>query len=105
MAREPFDESDESEGESPGMVQTQIEPRSTTAESELLELVAELRGVDATDLPSLYREVDHAVENLFKTPPSSDAQMEIGFSYAGCRVRIDQRGNVKVVPVDGWSPS
>ncbi|MFB6140156.1 MAG: HalOD1 output domain-containing protein [Halosimplex sp.] len=39
-----------------------------------------IEGVSTTELPSLYREVDHAIEDLFKTPPSSAAQMEIAFS-------------------------
>jgi len=97
MAREPFDETDETGGDPSGIVRTRIGPRSETAESDFLEVVARLEEVDATDLPSLYREVDHAVENLFKRPPSADAQMEIAFSYAGYRVTIDQRGNVRLV--------
>ncbi|WP_135363627.1 HalOD1 output domain-containing protein [Halosimplex halophilum] len=99
MAREPFDDADETGGDQPGIVRARIEPRSETAEHEFLELIAGLEGVDATELPSLYREVDHAVENLFKRPPSSGAQMEIAFSYAGYRVTIDQRGHVRLIRV------
>lgn len=101
MAREPLDDADEPNGDPPnGIVRARIEPRSETADNEFLELVARLEGVDVTELPSLYHEVDHTIENLFKTPPSSAAQMEVSFSYSGYRVTVDQRGNVKLVRVD-----
>jgi hypothetical protein len=103
MAREPSDD-DEQSGDPPGIVRAQIEPRSETADNEFLELVARLEGVDPTELPSLYHEVDHAVENLFKRPPSPDAGMEITFSYAGYRATIDQRGNVRLVRVGDTVP-
>ncbi|WP_415381537.1 HalOD1 output domain-containing protein [Halosimplex sp. TS25] len=104
MGQGPSDEADETGGDPPGIVRAQIEPRSATAENEFLELIARLEGVDPTELPSLYREVDHAVENLFKRPPSSEAQMEIAFSYAGYRVTIDQRGHVRLVRVGDTVP-
>jgi|GEM_PF-1226879 len=99
MGEEPFDETDDAAGDASGIVRIQIEPRAETADNEFLELVARLEGVDPTELPSLYREVDHTVENLFKRPPSPDAQMEIAFSYAGYRATIDQRGNVRLIRV------
>jgi len=105
MPREPSDETDETDEEPPGIVRAQIEPRPETADNEFLELVARLEGVDATELPSLYREVDHAVENLFKQPPSAAAQMEISFSYAGYRATIDQRGHVRLIRVTETVPS
>jgi hypothetical protein len=98
MAREPSD--DDQKGDPPGIVRAQIEPRSETADNDFLELVARIEGVDTTELPSLYREVNHTIENLFKTPPSSAAQMEVSFSYSGYRVTVDQRGNVKLVRVE-----
>ncbi|ELZ23583.1 hypothetical protein C475_14968 [Halosimplex carlsbadense 2-9-1] len=104
MGQEPFDEADDAGGEPPGIVRAQIDARSETADNEFLELIARLEGVDATELPSLYHEVDHTIENLFKRPPSRDAQMEISFSYAGYRVTIDQRGNVRLVRVGDTVP-
>ncbi|MEF8787412.1 MAG: HalOD1 output domain-containing protein [Haloarculaceae archaeon] len=80
-------------------VYAEIEPDSSTAEYDLLELIAGLEGKEIEELPSLYTEVDHFVESLFKVPPSPAAQMEIRFSYAGYRVTISQTGAVKLVPV------
>jgi len=99
MGQDPFDEADDADGGPSGIVRAQLEPQSETADNEFLELVARLEGVDATELPSLYHEVDHAIENLFRRPPSPDAQMEISFSYAGYRATIDQRGNVRLIRV------
>jgi len=76
-----------------------IAPDPTTSEYDLLEVVAELEGCDINDLPSLYDEVEHVVETLFRTPPSNSSQMEITFSYAGYRITIHHDGSVKIVPV------
>jgi uncharacterized membrane protein len=87
-----------------GITIRRISPMSDAADVDFLNIVAELEGVPVSELPSLYDEVDHAVENLFKTPPSSNAQMEICFSYAGYRVTIDQQGLVKVLKIPDARP-
>jgi len=82
-----------------GMVRRQITPDPTTSEYELLEILAEIEGCEIEEIPSLYNEVEHVVETLFKTPPSAAAQMSISFSYAGYRITIDRNGTVKLVNV------
>ena len=81
------------------VVYADISPNSHTAEYDLLEIIAELEGKEIEDLPSLYTQVDHFVETLFKDPPSPESQMEITFSYAGYRITVTQGGSVKLVPV------
>ena len=82
-----------------GMVRRQITPDPESSEYDLLEIIAELEDCEIEALPSLYNEVDHVVETMFKTPPSDRAQIEISFSYAGYRVSIDRKGFVELVPV------
>jgi len=81
------------------IIYREISPEADTAEYDLLEILAELEGVDMDELPSLYTEVDHFVEALFEDPPSSSAQMEIRFSYAGYRITVTQDGGIKLVGV------
>lgn len=81
------------------IVTTEIEPDPETAEYDLLEIIADLDGVDITDLPSLYDQMDHFVETLFETPPAPEAQLELSFSYAGYRISVDQTGAVTLVNV------
>jgi hypothetical protein len=76
-----------------------IAPIESTAEYDLLELVADLEGVEIDELPSLYTQVGHFVETLFENPPSPESQMEITFSFAGYRITVMQNGDVKLVPV------
>ena len=82
-----------------GTVRRQIPPDPVTAEYDLLEILADVEGCEIEDLPPLYNEVEHVVETLFRTPPSTAAQMSISFSYAGYRITIDRSGAVKFVAV------
>lgn len=82
-----------------GIVRAQIRPDPSTAEYQLLAIVADIEGCQIDGLPSLYDEVAHSVEELFETPPSDRAQMEIAFSYAGYRVTLTRAGEMKLVEV------
>ncbi|WP_277540840.1 HalOD1 output domain-containing protein [Haloarcula laminariae] len=93
------DKPGEGPGDGPGIVRRQIQPSSETSEYDFLEIVAEIEGCEIEELPSLYNEVEHVIETLFKTPPSTAAQMSISFSYSGYRVTIDRNGVVTLVPV------
>jgi hypothetical protein len=93
------DEPRDGSNSEPGIVRRQIRPSSDTSEYDLLEIVADVEGCEIEELPSLYKEVEHVVETLFKTPPSMSAQMSISFSYAGYRITIDRSGSVKLVCV------
>ena len=82
-----------------GIVRRRIDPEPSTAEYDLLEIIAELEDCEIEALPSLYNEIDHVVETMFETPPSERAQIEVSFSYAGYRVSVDRKGFVELVPV------
>ena len=81
------------------IITASIDPNPETAEYDLLAIVAELEGVEITDLPSLYDHVDHFVERLYETPPSAKAQLELSFSYAGYRITLLQGGDVTLMNV------
>ena len=90
--------------EGAGIVRRHIDPNSETSEYDLLEIIAEVEGCEIEDLPSLYNEVEHVVETLFKTPPSNASQLSLSFSYVGYRVTIDRKGTVTLVPVKDTAP-
>jgi len=99
MVEEPADSSETAQGRDEDIVKTRIDPKSETAEYELLRIVADLEGVDIESLPSFYEQVGHFVEMLFQRPPAPEAQMEISFSYVGYRIRVTQTGQVTVLEV------
>lgn len=78
-----------------------VAPDVEEANQGLLRLVANLENCEVTDLPPLYDRVDHLVEHLFSSPPPSEAQAELEFSYVGYRIRIDQSGNVSLKKLAG----
>ena len=86
------------------IVRRTIRPSPEHAEYDLLEVVAELEGVEIEDLPSFYDQVDHLVEMLFRKPPSSETQMQVEFSYAGYRITVDQQGNLTLLDVKKSAP-
>ncbi|WP_123533969.1 HalOD1 output domain-containing protein [Halosimplex salinum] len=57
--------------------------------------VAEMDGKDVTEVGNMYDCVDHVLDNLFSTPPSPDARMEITFSYEGYRITVGQDGTAR----------
>ena len=97
--KDPVDDQADVTDSGTGTVYAEIAPDPSTAEFDLLELIADLEGKDIEEVPSLYTEIDHFVEMLFEVPPSSAAQMEIRLSYSGYRITVAQSGQVKLVPV------
>ena len=63
---------------------------------ELVEFVADLEGADAMELDPIYDRTDDLVEDLFSTPPLSDADAELAFTYEGYRIHVRQNGTVTV---------
>lgn len=82
-----------------GIIRRQISPESETAEHDFLEIIMALEDKSIEELPSLYHELDHVIEILFRTPPSHDAQLSVSFTYAGYRITMDQSGTVKLLKV------
>src|SRR6056297_2561668 len=71
-----------------------VTPEVEEANRSLLRLIANLENCEVTDLPPLYEQIDHMVEQLFNSQPPPDAQAENRFSYHGYRIELDQDGNV-----------
>ena len=96
------DDSSEAEGEDEtrtDILRADIDPDPETAEYDLLELIAGVDGREIEELPPFYTQVGHFVERLFEHPPAQEAQMQIEFSYAGHRVRLNQQGQVTLLNV------
>lgn len=72
----------------------QVEPVEDEANYRVLETIADVEGVDVTELPPMYERLDHMLDELFSEPPSPEAQVEITFSYYGYRVTADQEGSI-----------
>lgn len=66
---------------------------------DVAEIVAELEGEGATDLPALYDTVDHLVEHMFSTPPPLEAQCRLEFTYEGYRITLTQDGRATFMKV------
>lgn len=62
------------------------------------EAVAELKGVDPTELSAIYDCIDNVLDHVFSEPPAPDANVEIAFTYEGYRVTIRQDGTATFVP-------
>lgn len=68
--------------------------------AQIAMIVGELSSSDPGELPTLYDCVDGMLEELFSTPPSDEAEIEVVFSYAGYRITIEQDGVAKFVDVN-----
>jgi hypothetical protein len=87
------------------IVHRRIEPEPEDADYRLLQLIADVEGIDVTDLPPIYGRIDHLVSNMYEDPPSAEAQAQLKFSYAGYRISLDQDGNVSLMKIaDGLPP-
>ena len=63
------------------------------------EAVAEIEGKEADELATTYDCIDGTLDELFSTPPSQDAQLEVTFTYEGYRITVEQNRNAKFVRV------
>lgn len=59
---------------------------------ELLQAIADFKGVDESDLDPFYSTVDHLVEYMYSNPPSPEAQTELTFVYEGFRITLFHEG-------------
>jgi len=67
---------------------------------QIVEFVSHLEETEQDELPSLWSQIDHLIENLFSTPPAPEAQAEITFSYEGYRITVEQNGSTRLVPLE-----
>lgn len=68
--------------------------------TELVMIVAELRGVAQEDLDPLYRWADNLIRDLYSSPPPADAQAVVEFSYEGFRITLYQDGHAVIMARD-----
>jgi hypothetical protein len=66
---------------------------------DVVETIAELEGKPMEQLPSLHATVDDILEHVFSEPPAPEAQVEIGFTYAGYRIKLFQDGRATFLKV------
>jgi|AntRauTorcE11898_2_1112593.scaffolds.fasta_scaffold26008_1 hypothetical protein len=60
--------------------------------TELVLTVAELKGIDHTELDPLYSWADGLISDLYSSPPGPESQMVVEFTYEGYRVTLYQDG-------------
>ena len=82
-----------------------VEPEPERANERLLRHVADLEGCELTDLPPLYNRIDDLLNDIFDSPPPSEAQAELEFSYYGYRITIDQTGDLSLMKLPERSPT
>lgn len=82
------------------ILQREVEPTEDEANYRVLETIAEVEGVDVTELPPMYSRIDHILDELFSDPPVPEAQVEITFSYYSYRVTADQEGVIRLRKLD-----
>lgn len=63
-------------------------------EVSLIHMLAEIKGVDESELAPLYSCIGSMVDNLFRSPPPAEATAELTFSYQGYRITIYQDGHI-----------
>ncbi|SDE93495.1 HalOD1 output domain-containing protein [Halorientalis regularis] len=96
---------DEGDDRADEIVHRRIEPKAGDADYRLLRLIAEVEGIDVTELPPIYDRIDHLVTRMSENPPSPEAQAQLSFSYAGYPITIDQDGKVSLIRIaDGLPP-
>lgn len=65
--------------------------------SEIATIVADIEGKDHAELATMYEIADHIIDHLFSTPPASEAQFKVSFSYEGYRITVDQEGALELM--------
>jgi hypothetical protein len=100
-------DSEESDGDSDDQQihHRTIDPKTERANERLLQHVAEIEDCDLFDLPPLYNRIDDLIKDIFDSPPPSEAQAELEFSYYGYRITIDQTGDVSLMKIPERSPT
>ena len=61
--------------------------------SELVSIVAELKGVEGIELDPLYAWADSLISDLYSSPPPADAQAIVKFTYEDYRITLHQDGH------------
>ena len=64
------------------------------------EAVADLRGVEVTELSSTYDCLNGILDHLFSNPPKETAEIEISFNYEGYHISVRQDGSADFVDME-----
>lgn len=67
---------------------------------QIAEHVADICGVEATELESTWSCFDHVIDMIFKDPPAPEANVEVRFTYEDYRIVVDQEGDATFIRVD-----
>lgn len=62
--------------------------------TELVTIVAELKGVEQDELEPLYSWADGLISDLYSSPPGPESQVIVEFTYEGFRITLYQDGKV-----------
>ena len=82
-----------------GIVHRQFDTDADNPSTAVAETVAELKGVESTELGTVYDHLDHVLDHLFSNPPVAAAQVQIEFTYEGYRITMDQDGSARFIAV------
>ncbi len=66
----------------------------------LIEAVASIRDVTATELDPLYETVDPDAIDALCDGPNTGNPLEISFQYEGCGVNVSSDGRIKLVQLE-----
>lgn len=70
-----------------------LKKSDTDPEVALIHALAEIKGVDETELTQLYFCINNMIEDLFRSPPPPEATAQLMFSYEGYHITIYQDGH------------
>ncbi|WP_170977293.1 HalOD1 output domain-containing protein [Halorussus salinisoli] len=68
-------------------------------EIDIVRIVADLEGKEATEISSLYDTIDRVVEHLYSNPPPIEAQAELEFTFEGYRITLVQDGTATFMKI------
>ncbi|MHB9288052.1 HalOD1 output domain-containing protein [Halobacteriales archaeon Cl-PHB] len=83
----------------PDVVHRKLDTARENPAAELSEFVAELEGAEAADLQPVWERIGDLLSNVFTTPPTAAAQVQVQFSYEGYRITVEQDGRAKFVKI------
>lgn len=82
------------------IIHRELETETESPVAEVVETVAEIEGKQPNELPSAYNCIDDMLEEMYSTPPSSEAQVEVTFTYTNYRITVEQNGNATLVKIN-----
>lgn len=85
-----------------------MEPTKSPVSSQVIEMVADSKDVDPTDLPALYDCIDpDALDDLFtpnQNTPTNRHSIQVQFCYAGRNVLVRSADDIVIWPEDTEGP-